>query len=536
LARWCCPNSRALSTPTFGLMIEDVQTWLKEKQDALLPSGSLRARFVRGAFWALTGTVIAQVLQLAATIIVARWLGRAEYGEIGIVRSTVGMFGVFVGLGLGLTATKYVAELREQDPARAGRIASLTMTVALVSGVLVTAALILLAPWLAIHTLASPAVSGPLAIGAGLLLLGEVNGVQIGILSGLEAFGALARVSLWAGLWSFPIIVGGTLIWGLDGAISGLVASAAVSCALTHFTLRKELQKVGVPFSRFGSWQEHQVLWKFSLPAFLSVAVMTPATWACNAMLVNRPKGYAEMGLFSAADQWRNVVLFLPGIISRVVLPILSGHSSESAKATTRFSNTLEASFSLGILMAFPLVAFLSFGSSLIVRTYGADFAGMRYPLLGLLYAGGVMVVAAPLGLAVQAKGAMWSVFVNNLAWALVLLGSFHFLLLGRGAWGLGLAYAGSYVFLSVTFVWYFCRAGYFPWGLGARTSLACLTLLLFSFSPVYLSAHVALDLSPAATIMALVATWVFLPPSARARLLQASAWVSRQGQPFERN
>ena len=43
-----------------------------------------------------------------------------------MIQSTVGMFGVFAGFGLGLTATKHVAEFRQSDPDRAGRIIGLS--------------------------------------------------------------------------------------------------------------------------------------------------------------------------------------------------------------------------------------------------------------------------------------------------------------------------------------------------------------------------------------------------------------------------
>jgi len=41
-------------------------------------------------------------------------LGTVGFGELGVIQSTVGMFGVFAGLGLGMTATKYVASTAAQ--------------------------------------------------------------------------------------------------------------------------------------------------------------------------------------------------------------------------------------------------------------------------------------------------------------------------------------------------------------------------------------------------------------------------------------
>ncbi len=83
-------------------------------------------------------------------------MGKAIYGELGIVRSTVAMFGAFAGLSLGLTATKHVAEFRLTDPLRAGRILALSGVVAFGSGAIVAIACFALAPWLAAHTLAAP--------------------------------------------------------------------------------------------------------------------------------------------------------------------------------------------------------------------------------------------------------------------------------------------------------------------------------------------------------------------------------------------
>ncbi|PYS80065.1 MAG: polysaccharide biosynthesis protein, partial [Acidobacteria bacterium] len=134
------------------------------------------------------GAVASRVLGLAASIFVARVLGKEGFGEVGIVQSTVGMFQVFASFGLGITATKYVAEFRSVDPEKAGRIISLSFTVALATGLLIMVPLIIFAPWLAQRTLAAPPLAGPLRIGSPILLLGALCGAQTGVLAGFEKF------------------------------------------------------------------------------------------------------------------------------------------------------------------------------------------------------------------------------------------------------------------------------------------------------------------------------------------------------------
>src|ERR1035438_1477658 len=99
-----------------------LQAWTVAKHREFVPAGSLRERFTYGVIWSLAGAVVSRGFLLAASVVCARFLGKEGFGALGMIQSTAGMFGIFAGLGLGLTATKYVSEFRRQDPMRAGRI------------------------------------------------------------------------------------------------------------------------------------------------------------------------------------------------------------------------------------------------------------------------------------------------------------------------------------------------------------------------------------------------------------------------------
>jgi len=99
---------------------------IQERIAISLPTNSLRKRFALGAFWSIVGSVISQALTLLASIITARILGKSIFSDLGMIVSTVGMFGVFAVLGPGLTAIKHVAEFHTKDTARAGRIIGLS--------------------------------------------------------------------------------------------------------------------------------------------------------------------------------------------------------------------------------------------------------------------------------------------------------------------------------------------------------------------------------------------------------------------------
>lgn len=424
---------------------------------SLSATGSLRGRFARGALWSLIGTVLSQGLGLAASVIGARFLGKAGYGELGIVNSTVGMFGMFAGFGLGLTTTKYVAELRATDPERAGRIIGLSSIVAVVSGGLISLGLLVWAPFLATHSLNEPQLAVELRIASLLLFLNALNGVQTGTLAGLEAFKAIAQANLVRGLLSFPVLIGGVLLWGLPGAVWGLVAAAAIGWLINHVFLSKKCRSAGICAQYSGIWGERRILWSFSLPAILANAAAGPVMWYVAAMLVNQPNGYSEMGVFNAAAQWRTAVLFLPTLIGQVVLPILSSLQGQPDRGSV--PRVLRGAVLLNAAIVAPVALPMILMSGPIMALYGPGFAsrGMVLRLTALTAA--VLAIEAPVGDTIASTGRMWLGALMNLAWAAVLLISAWSLLRRRwGADGIAGAYLIAYLVHALWTFWFASR------------------------------------------------------------------------------
>ena len=71
-----------------------------------------KSSLMRDSFWALLGNVLGKGLALVAGIAVARFLGSEEYGEYGMIRNNLTMIAIFSSLGLGYTATKFIAECK----------------------------------------------------------------------------------------------------------------------------------------------------------------------------------------------------------------------------------------------------------------------------------------------------------------------------------------------------------------------------------------------------------------------------------------
>ncbi len=401
-------------------------------------------RLAKGVFWSMASAVISRGLMLAALVLVARMLGKMGFGELGMIRSTVGMFGVLAGFGLGLTATKHVAEFRSSDPARAGRIIGLSTLFAAVTGGLMALGLFILAPWLAEHTINAPHLTGILRIGTLILFINALNGAQTGALAGFEAFKTIAHVNLFVGLISFPILISGAYFGGLTGAVWALAINLGVNWLLNHLALRKESRRYNVSFTFRNCSRELSVLWKFSLPAVLASSLVGPVNWICNALLVNQPEGYGEMGIFSAANQWYAVLLFLPGLLGSVVLPVFSERLGQ--RQIKQSMRTLSLAIKTNALLVLPIVLLASIASPYIMNLYGEDFRSGWPTLVVVLLTAGLLAVQTPVGQIIAASGKMWIGFAMNFGWALTFIVS-TLLLLDLGSLGLATARIIGYVF-----------------------------------------------------------------------------------------
>ena len=428
----------------------EIKSWYGATQaiTGVWRADSLRGRFARGAVWSLIGAAIAQGTSLAASVVTARLLGREQFGEYGMIQSTVGVFGILAGMGLGLTATRYVAEFRESDPARAGRVVALATAVALGTAAIATAVLFATAPWLAAHTLNAPRLSAELRIASGMLFLNALTGTQAGVLAGFEAFHAIARANLVRAVLTFPLAIASVLLWGLRGAVVALVAAAAVNWAVNSIAIHTECTKWGVPvrWARLGS--DRFILWKFSAPAFLGGALTSLAMWAASSLLVNQPHGYAEMGIFSAANQWRMAVAFLPSLLCQPLLPMLSNIGIGNVRSFRKlFTGNLLLSCGLSGFIAAPV----ALCSPWIMQAYGRDFRDGSAVLILLVLATVISSTAAVIGQAMASLDKMWWGFSLNAVWAFVLMASASLVVPHYGALGLAGAFLASYSVHALT-------------------------------------------------------------------------------------
>lgn len=409
-----------------------------------LEQSHLASRFIRGASWSLIGSVMAQGITLLTMLFVARLLGKETYGQFVLIQSTLNMFGTFAGFGIGATASRYVAALKNNDKSRLGHILTLSERTVLIFGLIVSVAIALLSPLLTTSVLNSPSLTMPLAIAAVAVLFATLDSYQTSVLIGFESMRAYAIGTVAGVTASMPIMLIATGQHGLDGMAFALATSTLIRAGISRIMANRELQRNGIELNVRGCLREWLVLRDFALPALLAGAMVTPAHWICQAMLANTQNGFAEVAILGVAMQWFSAVLFLPTVAGKVVAPMLTESVASGNHADSR--RILIMSIKANALVALPIAGVLAVLSPWILSFYGDDFRGGAWVLASAVITAALLAIQTPVGNMVAAASRMWLGLLMNLGWAVVYVGV-AFMLLSQGATGVFSGLGVAYIF-----------------------------------------------------------------------------------------
>jgi O-antigen/teichoic acid export membrane protein len=371
---------------------------VKVARNWLISPHSIRARFARNTLWAMAGSAVSQGSALIAVVMLGRILGVERFGQLALIQSTVLMLGTFGEAGLGLTTTRFVARWRTQDPARAGRFIGSSLLATSFLALLMVFVLMTVEP--RITRSSGTVLSTEFRAGFGLLVFDMLNRIQLGTLSGLEAFGASTWIHMSRGLLLLPGVYLGAHYGGLFGAIVAMGAVSFAVFGIGHRILAKQCAQasIQVRYSRLrepGVYMASGAVWAGGL-------LLSGSSWAATVLLAGQPHGLTELGLYNAADKWKLALLFLPNVLFQVILPMLShSHAEKDYRACGRI---IAGAFGSSIAVTGAAALFMYLAAGALMSSYGAGFA-RGTDVLTLAAAGGVAG-----GIYTVGSGALWAI------------------------------------------------------------------------------------------------------------------------------
>ncbi len=365
-----------------------------------LPAESTIRRIASGSIWTFAGTGLSSVASLLTSIMCSRQLGLEGFGRLSALVSTIGLCALFGVLGMGLTATKFVAEHRASDRARTGRIIAMLDCITALTCTFGATFLIAGSRWLSSAFFRDPLLSPYLKLGVIWLAGLVVNEIAMAILAGFEAFLAIAVGQLLRGV----VLIAGTWIglrfWGPLGAVWGLIASVIVAAVFFRIQVRKLLHTSGIRRDYRGIPSELNLIWRYSIPAVLSGIVVLPFVFSANGVIA-RHLGMRELGLVSAIVQWRGVLTFLPVNLAKVALAVFASKPWHEDPT----SHSFQVSNWFNQILLWPIALFLLFAARRILALNGHDFMSGVVVHQIMIGATALGYVGNSIGTVIQARG-----------------------------------------------------------------------------------------------------------------------------------
>lgn len=339
-------------------------------------------RYFKGAFWAMAGNVVVKGLSLLASIFVARFLGKVNFGGLAIIKTTLSVFSLFATLGLGFTVTKFIADKRSNNPLEVPQIIAAVKRIIIVSGAFLGILIVVFAKPIAIYILKSEILTNPLRISGAYLFFSTLNIYQIGVIGGLEAYRKMAKTNAIIGLISFPTIVLGAYYANLNGVFIAMTFNLLVNWYLFEIIINKEVGALNLEIKVKPQLTQIKKMLKFSYPLALSEGIYSLTNWAVIYFLLIKTN-YGEVGLFNSASHWMQMILFLPASLSNVLLSFLSNQTNQRDNYLSILRTNVVFNLSITVLMSLLIAVIAPF----IFEFYGESFDGGAGILTILVFA-----------------------------------------------------------------------------------------------------------------------------------------------------
>lgn len=328
-------------------------------------------KVLTGSFWLVAGSTISKFLLALAYILLARMLPASEYGEYGILKSTIDNFLIFATLGVGLTTTKYISENKNDSPEVAAGVLGTSLLTVFGLGLVVAGGIFLFSDLLAVEILNSEKLKPLLSVVAIILVFTSLNGVQLGALIGLQSFQKTAIANIFQGIFLFFGIVIGGYLGGVKGAIIGNLLGIILLFFIVQYILRKELKFYKI-FITLKTWRkDFKKIYKFALPASLSTLITAPTIWYLSTMLARAENGYVELGIYSAAIVFTAAIQMINGTLSNVLLPIFLSKETEITPKKDFFNYF--GAWLIAITISLPLMVYPELVGEIVGKHYDKE-------------------------------------------------------------------------------------------------------------------------------------------------------------------
>lgn len=401
------------------------------------------AKLLQVGSWSILGAAAARGIGLIGSIYLARDIDITDYGRFGLLQSTVSVFGTFATAGIGLTATRFLAESEKHDTTTRGELIGLCLALSLSLGIVLGLALWYLSETIAHSVFHDSGLVRLLRLGAPLIAIAAISSAQSGVLMGLGAFKEAAMQSAISGVLGAIGIIGGCMAGEVHGAVIGLACGLTLQLMVANWSIARICKRDKIKILLRLSKEHIKTLRDFAVPSLGSSIAVAPIYWVCSSMIARQPNGLEEIARFNAANQWFIFLLFIPSAMSQSALAVVV-ESKKSLGSTGLRATTLMYVMINAAIVVVPMLAGIILQEE-VMSMYGPRFSQETSSLVVCLITAALLAVQTPAANAIAAAGSMWTGAAMNAGWA-IMFASFTWVLSHEGAPGLAFARLLAYI------------------------------------------------------------------------------------------
>lgn len=372
--------------------------------------------------WMLVSHLLSRGSMVFSGMLIARYLDKAAFASYSYLLLTATMIAIYSAMGIGITTTKSFAKLESQKS---------STPIATLGIVNFSLAVITIVIFYIFNQYFIPNnLNIPILTMGAIILFMSLDIYASNALIGLEKFKQLACVSIVA---TVIVLVSVSLsIYNKNVIYSmyGLAFASFLQFILNTLMILKNLKEMDILLSLKFRYEHINEIFKTIGPMLPISLIAASGTWIIGRFILldSTENGLKQFALFSIGLQWYSIALFLPTMISKVILPRLIKISDESSTRLLRLNCYIVF---FGCLL-FAIIGLIS--EPLISSFYGSEYNLPRGLIFSYLCAATISSPANIMGnsLIADDKELTWLMIVVCSFISIIMISNFA---LGFGAW-----------------------------------------------------------------------------------------------------
>lgn len=356
------------------------------------------------------GTAVAQASLLASLTALSHITQPQAYGEIIYYITTIQLFTTVVSGGLGLAITKYTAEYYAVDKLMHERFQS---------GLLALSYVFIAASVLILNFTSASDIGDTkwTSVAASLsVIFLSLDSINKSLLIGALKFNKFLKANIYGGVLFaiaplFVIYICGEEYFGF-GLLAGYFFQYASSKLVMHSTIVIKVEGLTAQL------HDYKVIGSFIAPSLLANIVVIATIWLLQYSMKLEGDS-SEIAKFGIAWQWFNLLLFIPTVAGKVIVPhfTVSLREGKHEEVCVMLNRLVIAS---GVILGLASIAIYVF-SPMIDKLYDEKYYGIGKYIFVASIAAMFGAMAAPVGNLLAAKSLMKFGAATNLIWSFVI-------------------------------------------------------------------------------------------------------------------